>query len=333
MSTKQRTSENTQHVRDGAHWIGVDLGGTKVLAGLFDDDLKVLSRCKLPTEPEKGEDHIFGQIRSATEGVLSQSGVAADQVRGLGLGIPGQIDPIHHVVRYAPNLGWNDVPLRDRLQSHCPWPTFVQNDVQVGTYGEYVRGAAQGAKHVLGIFVGTGVGGGLVINGEIYHGFNYSAGEIGHTIIHWKKGQSLESIAGRRAMMQRAEKMLADSPKKERKHWKDVKPAKIKSSQMAKMYADQDPIIVELIDEAAEALGAAIGSCLNLLSPEIIVIGGGVAGALGQPFLDKIWEIALKYSLPRSSVGVKLVPAALADDSGIVGAAALVRAKVLAGVT
>src|SRR5262249_10760695 len=153
-----------------------------------------------------------------------------DQVRGMGLGIPGQIDPRTQRVRYAPNLGWKNLDLPAMVPADWSWPCYCENDVKLGTYGEFTHGAAVGARHVLGIFVGTGVGGGLILNGEIYSGFNFSAGEIGHTILHWRKGISLEAIAGRHSMMRQAAKLLEDAPKKVRKEWKGRDPMKVKSS-------------------------------------------------------------------------------------------------------
>ena len=195
----------------------------------------------------------------------------------------------------------------------------------MGTYGEFTHGAAKGAKHVLGIFVGTGVGGGIILNGELYSGFNYNAGEIGHIILHWRRGTGLESIAGRKYQMKRAKKLLDDAPKRIRKKWKNIEIEKMKSSQMAEMFAQDDPVVTHLVDDAAKALGAAIGSMVNFLNPEVIVIGGGVAVALGDAFLDRIWEIAQRYTLPGAADGVRCVPAVLKDDSGIYGAAAFAR--------
>ena len=123
----------------------------------------------------------------------------------------------------------------------------------MGTYGEFTHGAAKGAKHVLGIFVGTGVGGGIILNGELYSGFNYNAGEIGHIILHWRRGTELESIAGRKYQMKRAKKLLDDAPKRIRKKWKNIEIEKMKSSQMAEMFAQDDPVVTHLVDDAAKA--------------------------------------------------------------------------------
>jgi glucokinase len=304
------------------HWIGVDLGGTKILAGLFNEHFHVLSRQKAHTEPSKGTEHILGTIRKLVKSILDEAGLTPEHVRGMGMCIPGQLDPQAQRVRFAPNLNWKDVDVGREIKGWWPFPTFMENDVRLGTYGEFTHGAARGARNVLGIFVGTGVGGGLILNGELYTGFNFNAGEIGHIVMHWRKGTTLEGLAGRLNLMRRAKELLADSPKRVRKEWKGVELEAVKSSELAEFYQKDDPIAVQLVDDAARAIGAAVGSCVNFLSPEVIVIGGGVAGALGESFLERVWEIAQRYTLPETTTGVRCVLASLQDDSGIYGAAA-----------
>jgi glucokinase len=311
-----------------AHWIGADLGGTKILVGLFDDTMRVVARTKEATPPPaQGPTAVFERLGRAVERVLQESGVSADRVRGMGLGVPGQIDSGARRVKFAPNLDWRDLDLRPHLPASWTWPTYIENDVRIGTFGEWKHGAARGAKHVLGVFAGTGVGGALILDGKLYHGFNYNAGEIGHIVIHWRKGTGLEEVAGRRNMMKRAAELLNDAPKRVRREWKGVELASVKSSQLAEYYQRDDPIAVQLVDDAARAIGAGVGSVLNLLSPEVIVLGGGVAGALGESFLERVWEIAGRYALPGATDGVRFVAAELKDDSGIIGAAAYARER------
>jgi glucokinase len=311
-------------------WIGVDLGGTKILAGVMDEGLRILGRSKLSTQAAKGPDAVITQVRSAVEEAMREAKTETNRIAGLGMCIPGQVDQRRGLVRYAPNIGWRDVELSRIPSPGWTWPCHFENDVKLGTYGEFHHGAAKGARHVLGIFVGTGVGGGLILNGELYNGFNFNAGEIGHVVIHWRKGTGLETIAGRHSMMKRARRLLNDAPKKVRRNWKELNPAKVKSSELAELYDKGDMIAQQLVEDAAHALGAAVGSALNLLSPEVVVIGGGVAGALGPSFLERIWEIAQRYALPHVTDGVRCVAAALEDDSGIVGAAAFARSRATA---
>ncbi|MCE9561414.1 MAG: ROK family protein [Planctomycetes bacterium] len=309
------------------YWLGVDLGGTKILSGLFDDDLKLLARSKQPTSAEGGAAGVFGRIVQGVEAVLKEANVEPEQIRGMGIGIPGQIELGTTKVKFAPNLDWHDVDLKPLMPASWRWPLVVENDVRMGTYGEFAHGAARGAKNVLGVFVGTGVGGGLILNGELFSGFNGNAGEIGHIILHWRQGTELEGIAGRKHMMKRAKEILDDSPKRVRKEWKGIDLAGVRSSQLAEYYQKDDPIAVQLVDDAARALGAALGSVVNFLSPEVIVIGGGVTGALGDTFIERIWEIAQRYTLPGAATGVRCVSASLGDDSGIIGCAAYAKSR------
>ena len=312
------------------YWIGVDLGGTKILAGLFDDDFTLLARSKQPTGSEVGPAGVFARIAQAVEAVIREAKIDPAHVRGLGLGIPGQIEHATSKVRFAPNLGWKDYDVLAAIPPEWTWPVVVENDVRMGTYGEFVQGAAKGACHVFGIFVGTGVGGGFIFHGELFNGFNGHAGEVGHVVMEWRRGTTLESIAGRKYQLRRAKEMIDDAPKRVRKEWKGIDLAKVKSSQLAEFYQKGDPVALKVVDDAARAVGAAIASVVNLLSPEVVVIGGGVAGALGESFIERVWDFAQRYTLPGSTNGVRCVAAALGDDSGIVGCAAFARKRTLA---
>ena len=309
------------------YWLGVDLGGTKILAGLFDANFQLVARGKQSTNYEEGGPAVFARIVTVIDGVLEEAKVAADDVHGMGLAVPGQIVPGGTVVRYAPNLDWRDFDLRPLFPSRWTWPVIVENDVRMGTFGEWKHGAAKGANHVFGVFAGTGVGGGLILNGQLHHGFNGHAGEIGHIIIGWKNGIELEAIAGRRNLMNRARDVIADAPKSVRKDWKGVDPAAFKSSQIADHFSRGEPVITRLVDEAARAIAAGVGTVVNLLSPEVIVIGGGVTKAIGPSFPERIWEIAQRYALPRATENVRCVMAALGDDAGITGAAAYAKER------
>jgi glucokinase len=310
------------------YWLGVDLGGTKILSGLFDDDLKLLARSKQPTSADGGPVAVFGRIVQGVEAIIRESNIDPSQIRGMGIGVPGQIDIGTTRIKFAPNLEWRDVDLKPLMPPAWRWPLIVENDVRMGTYGEYAFGSARGARNVFGVFVGTGVGGGIILNGDLYTGFNGNAGEIGHLIVHWRQGTELEGIAGRKYMMRRAKDMLDDAPKRVRKEWKGVELSSVRSSQLAEYYQKDDPVAVHLVDDAARALGAAIGGIVNLLSPEVVVIGGGVTGALGETFIERIWEIAQRYTLPGAASGVRCVAASLGDDSGIVGCAAYAKSHV-----
>ena len=149
----------------------------------------------------------------------------------------------------------------------------------------------------------------------------------GHIVLSWRRARSLESIAGRKYMMKRAKKLLDEAPKRVRKDWKGVVLERVKSSQLAEFYAKDDPIAVRIVDDAARALGAAIASVTNLISPEVIVIGGGVTEALGTDFFERIQDFTKKSMLPGSDANMRIVQSTLGDDAGITGCAAYVKAK------
>ncbi|MFO0801141.1 MAG: ROK family protein [Gemmataceae bacterium] len=311
----------------GDYWLGVDLGGTKILTGLFDNDLKLLAKSKQPTGAADGPAGVVGRIAAGVDAVLKEAAVDPARVCGMGLGVPGQIVIGTTTVKFAPNLDWRDVDVAPLLPAAWTWPVTLENDVRMGTFGEFAYGAAKGARNVFGVFVGTGVGGGLILNGELFTGFNGNAGEVGHVIVHWRRGSSLESIAGRKYMMKRAKEVLDDAPKRVRKEWKNVDLGKVRSSQLAEFYQKGDLVAVQLVDDGARALGAAVGGVVNLISPEVVVIGGGVAGALGDSFIERVWELAQRYTLPGAAENVRCVAAALGDDSGVIGCAAYARAR------
>lgn len=311
-----------------ARWIGVDLGGTKVLAGLFDDDLTLIGTSKQLTNAEGGPQAVFASVDAAVRELMTNHAVDPATVRGMGFGVPGQVVPNSTEIRYAPNLpGFRNLDIKPLCPANWVWPVVLHNDTRMATYGEFSKGAARGCRDVFGIFVGTGVGAGLILNGELYGGFLGHAGEIGHVVVNWKKGTTVEDIAGRKSMMQRARALLEESPKRVRKEWKDVDLDKVKSSKLAEFYQKDDPIAVKLIDDCARTVGTAIASVVNLLSPQCVVIGGGVTESLKESLTERVWEIAQRSILPQAADGMKFLPAALGDFAGITGCAAFAQRK------
>ena len=294
------------------YWLGVDLGGTKILVGLFDDRFQVVARAKQSTNYEEGGPAVFARIVTAVDEVLRTGSVEPSQVKGMTLAVPGQIVPRSTVVRYAPNLNWRDFDLAPLIPPRWTWPVVVENDVRVGTYGEWVLGSAKGAQHVFGVFAGTGVGGGLILNGQLYHGFNGHAGEIGHIIIGWKNGIELEAIAGRRNLMNRARDVITDSPKAVRKAWKVTQ----RRSRVPKSRRRREERAghVSPDDEAARHRGRRRNGG-EPPEPGVVVIGGG---------MTKLQRTVHRTDLGRSPAATPPPPRKtcvaswrLGDDAGI----------------
>ncbi len=315
--------------------IGVDMGGTKILSAVIDENGNILGTAKIPTKAEKGASEVVDRIAAGIRKSIDKSGVAAESIRAVGIGAPGPLDPATGIVIFAPNLGWKNVPLRAELEARVGFPTFVDNDVNIGTLGEHMFGAGKGVQNIVGIFVGTGIGGGIILHDELFHGANKMAGEVGHIIV--KAGGPrcgcgtrgcLEAIASRTAMTRQFQKAILKKGKKSvisELTGGDL--GTIRSGVLAKAVRLNDKLTLKVFKKVTKYLGIGIGSIVNFLNPEMIVLGGGVVEALDDTFLDEIRAAAVKYSLPNALDGVQIVRAKLGDNSGILGAAALARKR------
>ena len=323
----------------GTNVIGVDMGGTKILSAVIDAEGNILGTAKVSTKAGRGAVAVIDRIANCIQKAVDKSGVDAASIQAVGIGAPGPLDPATGVVIFAPNLGWRDVPLKTELEARTGFPTFVDNDVNVGTLGEHVFGAGRGIQNVVGIFVGTGIGGGIILQGELFHGASKTAGEIGHIIV--KAGGPrcgcgtrgcLEAIASRTAMTKQFQKAILKKGKKSvLSELTGGDLSAIRSGVLAKAVRLNDELTLKVLKKVTKYLGIGIGSIVNFLNPEMIVLGGGVVEALDDTFLDDIRAATEKYSLPNTLDGVQIVRAELGDNSGILGAAALARQRSGAG--
>ena len=323
----------------GTNVIGVDMGGTKILSAVIDAEGNILGTAKVSTKAGRGAVAVIDRIANCIQRAVDKSGVDAASIQAVGIGAPGPLDPATGVVIFAPNLGWRDVPLKTELEARTGFPTFVDNDVNVGTLGEHVFGAGRGIQNVVGIFVGTGIGGGIILQGELFHGASKTAGEIGHIIV--KAGGPrcgcgtrgcLEAIASRTAMTKQFRKAILKKGKKSvLSELTGGDLSAIRSGVLAKAVRLNDALTLKVLKKVTKYLGIGIGSIVNFLNPEMIVLGGGVVEALDDTFLDGIRAATKKYSLPNTLDGVQIVRAELGDNSGILGAAALARQRSGAG--
>jgi glucokinase len=317
----------------GSYVLGIDLGGTKIEAAVFDGEGKIIGRHRDKTEAWRPEVEVFERIEAVANQAIINARLEAKQIAAIGIGSPGPLDPDTGYIIETANLPFRNFPLGPKLSerfNNCP--VTLNNDVDAGTYGEFKAGAAQGAKFVLGVFVGTGIGGGLIINGEAYNGFNKNAAEIGHIVI---KADGIKDGRGVRGTMESltARPALARDIKREIKRGKktlmtkkiDKKTGTITSGDIQECYEAGDEVVKKIVHRAAKYLGMGIGSLVNVLSPEIIVFGGGVVEALGEPFLKRIEKEIRKVAFDFSMKNVKIVRAQLGDDAGITGAALLAR--------
>lgn len=312
--------------------VGVDLGGAKVHAVVLDDGNERVghARMKIPVQGDRNA--VLEVMEAAVHEALGGAGVGLDDVAALGVGTPGVV--IGGTVGGAMNVpGWHErFSLQEVFSNQIGRPVRITNDVSAAAVAEHRLGAGRGCDHMLMIFVGTGVGAGLVLNGQPYEGAVGGAGEFGHAVVVrggavcpcGRRG-CVEAYAGRRAMAQSAERAVAAGRDTILFDIQDEHGERRPSSAVFKEAYDRgDELVADLLDDAVDALGVGIASAVNLLDVEVVVLGGTLADALGERFLTGI-DAAMRPNLFLQPPRVRLVPAALGDETGALGAALLAR--------
>ena len=310
--------------------VGIDLGGTNVQIGVVEGGKKVLGRAKRKSKPEEGRDAVIGRIVEGVEEACKESKVKVSDLSGVGIGAPGAIDPDTGVVIEAVNLRWDNVPLADILGKKLGKPVLVENDVNVAVYGENKLGAGENARDLLGVWLGTGIGGGLILNGKLYQGNFFTAGEIGHTILfpgNPPGTRSLEQNCSRTSVVERLVKLIKSNHKSVIPSLVDGDLSEVKSKTVAKAYEMGDELTVEVVDSAAELVGVSIAGVVTLLSLGRVVLGGGLTEALGDALVDKVKKSVRAHVFPDKCRAVKVVGTKLLDDAGVLGAALMAGEK------
>ncbi len=323
------TGNTKQTVSAPGVWVGLDLGGTKMLAKVFDEKFRELGRAKKRTEGHRGMEPGLKRMASTIEAALKDAGVSKSQVCGIGVGCPGPVDADRGIIVEAPNLGWVKAPVAASLTKAIGAPTVICNDVDSGVFAEYQFGAARGAKCAVGIFPGTGIGGGAVINGRLLQGANLSCMEIGHIPLAPETsgygGPTLEIAASRLAIAAEAAQAAyrGQAPNLLKSCGTDI--SKITSGKLAAAIEAGDTAIEEIMKKAANLLGAGVATIVHLLAPDIIVLGGGLVEAMPKLYIEGVRKSANARLLGPYRNTFKVVPAQLEDDAGVKGAAAWAR--------
>ena len=315
-------------------FIGIDLGGTNMQIGVVSPDLKIIGPAKRKTKPEDKLEGVLDRMIDGITEACAAAQIPVSALGGIGVGAPGAVDPATGVVLEAVNLRWDNVPLADLLTKRLKVRTFLDNDVNVAVYGEHKMGSGQGVDNLLGLWVGTGIGGGLILNGKLFYGQFMTAGEIGHTILHahHARGQrSLEHNTSRTAIVDRLARLLRSNQKSKITAEIGDDYGAIKSRTLRKYYhggEKADRVVCEVIDHAADELGIAIANAVTLLSLSRVVVGGGLTESLGAPFVDRIQKSARDLAFPECCRVVNVVPSQLADNAGVFGAAMIAMDRV-----
>jgi glucokinase len=314
---------------------GIDLGGTKVLAVIVDGRNQVRGEAKRPTPASGGPEGVVAQLAETLREAADEAGVETGELAGVGVGSPGVVDAEAGVVSGARNLpGWEgSFPLAAALSELMGCPVSIGNDVQVAIDGEYALGAGRGSSSLLGVWWGTGVGGGIILDGRPWVGRG-AAGEIGHVVVK-KDGARctcgrrgcMEAYAGRAAMELEARKLVGKGKRTELFEIMEKRGrSRLQSGVWERALERGDPLAVKLVDRAVAALGAGVASVVNVLDVETVVIGGGLGSRLGEPYVERIREAMMPH-LFASERPPAIVSTELGDLGGAIGAALLVKRR------
>ena len=312
--------------------VGIDLGGTNIKGGLVRADGTVKVRKSIKTDVDGGLDHVVARIAGLAEELMAESGVAGDDIAAVCVGSPGPLDSKAGVVYDAPNLAWHNVPLADMLAGKLTVPVFVENDANVAAYGETWAGAGRDARCSIMLTLGTGIGGGIVINGELWRGVNDAGAELGHVTIKYDGRRCncgingcIEAYASAPAVAMRMKEAVEAGAESSLRAGilagDDVDAEAIHQAAVA-----GDALSREIIEETGRLLGIAITSYIHIFNPDVIILHGGLVNAgemLFEPLVAKVNELCFEASLKD----LHILPSALGGDAGIIGAAGLAFAR------
>ncbi|HEY8326378.1 MAG TPA: ROK family protein [Ktedonobacterales bacterium] len=311
--------------------VGVDIGGTKMYAGVIDLEAgKVVGAQRKRTHPERGLDFFTKRLNDVISSALEAANLPKDIAPlGIGVGIAGQVDRQRGMLLMGPNLGQglDNLPISDLLQKQFKLPVYLGNDVEVATYGEHHYGAGRDCDDFVCIFVGTGIGAGIIQNGVMRRGVTGTAGEIGHTIVQYEgricgcggRGH-LEAYASRTAITRVLLAELGRGRESKLRDLLDPKDAAIRSKLIARCIEEGDQLVIDTVSEAADYLGAGISSLATFYNPDRIILGGGLIDATTLLF-DRAALRTHESTLPAATRALAVQRAQLGDDSGIIGAA------------
>lgn len=307
--------------------IGVDLGGTKIYTALASNKGDILAEIKIFTQASYGPEHVIRRIVRTVEQVQIKAGLRG-KVNALGIGAPGPLDPVRGIVYQAPNLGWRDLPLKKILEDKTQIPAAIDNDANLAALGEHVFGAGRGVEDMVYVTVSTGIGGGLILGGKLYYGTGFGAGELGHMTVEpdgpkcrcGNRG-CLEALASGTAMARQADEFIEQGRGRGILKIAGEK-NKVSSQIVAQAAAAGDQEALDILTAAGRYLGIALANIINILNPTLILLGGGAAQA-GEPLWQAIRGELEKRALSAACQQAEIMPAALGQRSGLMGAIAL----------
>lgn len=316
------------------YYIGIDLGGTNIVAGVVDENYNIITKASTKTNLPRPEKEIAADMAKVSIQAVKDAGLDMSQIEWVGIGTPGIANSEKGIIEYSCNLGFDNTPMVEYIKEYIDKPVFIENDANAAAYGEYVAGAAKGAKNAVCITLGTGVGGGIVVDGKIYSGSNFAGAEIGHMVIEvdgpqctcGRKGcfEVFSSATGLIRMSKEAMAQDADSAMHKLAAERNGKVTARTSFDAMRM---GDKTAKEVVDKFIKYLAAGITNTINIFQPDILCIGGGVCNE-GDALLLPVKELVKEEVYTRNSPkNTEIVIAKLGNDAGIIGAAFLGNAK------
>ncbi len=311
--------------------IGIDVGGTNVKIALVDGEGKIIYSNSVPTYAKMGYEYTVNNIKQAIKDLMKETNTNSKEIQGIGFDFPGQVDYKTGVVKLAPNIpGWVNVPIAKMIEDEFHIPTRIDNDVRCAALGELKFGAGKGCENFVCITVGTGIGSGLVINGKLVRGASNAAGEIGHIKLQMNGGPicgcgdtgCLEAFASGPSIVAMAQDYIRGGKSTKFRELAGVD-NEITPYIVAKAAEEGDPVAKRIFEIVGEYIGIGLTSVINLLNPEKVIIGGGVAEA-GELLLDPIRRTIKERAMVVAGNAVEIVPAQLGNSAGVIGASMLI---------
>lgn len=307
---------------------GIDLGGTNMQIGVVGPGNKVVGRAKKKTRAGEGSDRVLDRLVDGVHEACQAAGLTVRDLSAVGIGAPGAIDPAHGVVLEAVNLRWNNYPLSRVLSRKFGHHVVVDNDVNVAVYGEHQLGAAKGVRDTLGVWIGTGIGGGLILHNQLFYGATFTAGEIGHTILfpgNPPGSRSLENNCSRTALVDRLVRLIRANNPSIITDLAEGEMGDFKAKVIAQAYAKGDKLTRQVVDNAAYMLGISIANVVTLLGIQHVVLGGGLTESMGDDLVIPVRDAVRAHVFPAVCRKVEVVGTKLGPDAGLLGAALLAR--------
>lgn len=312
-------------------FICIDIGGSKILGAVVNEKNEIQCRVKKKTRPEQGKDAVDSRIKEVIQELIDESGMAPGDLRAIGAGAPGVIDTKNGTILYAPNIPWKDHQIGKVMEDAFQVPFIVGNDVNVGVLGEWRYGAAKGYSNVVGIFVGTGIGGGVIINGRLFTGSRFAGTEVGHMTLNTEGpfcncGQRgcLEAYSSKIAITREIKSGISMGIPSVLAEQLSEKDSVVKSGALKSAVGEGDQLAISALDRSVYYLAAGAGNLINIFNPEALILGGGVMEALGDYILPLFGKYVKRFAWPAMLSQVAVRESSLKDDAILFGARALI---------